>query len=191
MPDGTTVHGIINLPGLLIAVGVTLLLIRGIKESASFNSVIVLIKVLVVVLFIIAGIGYVNQGNIFNPPCPADLPNCSPFVPYGFSGVITGAAVIFFAYIGFRRSIDRSTGSQESAAGYADGHPRQPGDLYGTLHPRFRYHGRSGRLQGVDQCRRSHRRGDRCCIEAGEGNHDGYDPGGRSRRSSRSVRCLA
>src|SRR3954470_16373444 len=65
MPDGSTVHGVVNLPGILIAVGVTLLLIRGIKESASFNSVIVLVKVLVVVLFIIAGIGYVNQDNIF------------------------------------------------------------------------------------------------------------------------------
>src|SRR3954469_10054349 len=99
--DGTTVQGILNLPGLLIAVAVTLLLIRGIKESASFNSIIVLVKVLVVVLFIIAGIGYVNQGNIFAQTCPADHPGCSPFVPFGFSGIITGSAVIFFAYIGF------------------------------------------------------------------------------------------
>ena len=111
MPDGSTVHGIVNLPGILIAVGVTLLLIRGIKESASFNSVIVLVKVVVVILFIVAGIGYVNSGNILSPPCPADLPGCSPFVPYGFSGVITGAAVIFFAYIGFDAV---STAAQEA-----------------------------------------------------------------------------
>jgi APA family basic amino acid/polyamine antiporter len=111
LADGGTVHGIVNLPGVLIALGVTLLLIRGIKESASFNSVIVLIKVLVVVLFIIAGIGYVNQGNILSPPCPTDHPGCSPFVPYGFSGVITGAAVIFFAYIGFDAV---STAAQEA-----------------------------------------------------------------------------
>ena len=56
--------GVFNLPAALIAVAVTLLLIRGIKESASFNSLIVVIKVLVVVLFIIAGIGYVNMNNI-------------------------------------------------------------------------------------------------------------------------------
>ena len=88
-----------------------MLLIRGIKESASFNSIIVLIKVLVVVLFIIAGIGYVRRTISCNQPCPADLPNCSPFMPYGFSGVITGAAVIFFAYIGFDAV---STAAQEA-----------------------------------------------------------------------------
>ena len=48
----------------LIAVGVTLLLIRGIKESASFNSIIVIIKVIVVIIFIVAGIGYVNTNNL-------------------------------------------------------------------------------------------------------------------------------
>ena len=111
VPGGEAVHGVVNLPGVLIAVGVTLLLIRGIKESASFNSIIVLVKVVVVILFIVAGIGYVNSGNILSPPCPADLPGCSPFVPYGFSGVITGAAVIFFAYIGFDAV---STAAQEA-----------------------------------------------------------------------------
>ena len=111
LADGTVTHGVINLPGVLIAIGVTLLLIRGIKESASFNSVIVLVKVLVVVLFIIAGIGYVNPDNILHQTCPPDNPGCSPFVPFGFSGVITGAAVIFFAYIGFDAV---STAAQES-----------------------------------------------------------------------------
>lgn len=64
LADGSVVHGIINLPGLLISLAVTWLLIRGIKESASFNSVIVMIKVIVVLLFIIAGIGYVNKANM-------------------------------------------------------------------------------------------------------------------------------
>ena len=111
LADGSVTHGIINLPGVLIAVGVTLLLIRGIKESASFNSVIVLVKVLVVVLFIIAGIGYVAPDNILHQGCPASVPNCNQFMPYGFSGVITGAAVIFFAYIGFDAV---STAAQEA-----------------------------------------------------------------------------
>ncbi len=111
LADGTVTHGLINLPGALIAVAVTLLLIRGIKESASFNSIIVIIKVIVVVLFIVAGIGYVAPDNIFNPPCPVDNPGCSPFMPYGWSGIITGAAVIFFAYIGFDAV---STAAQEA-----------------------------------------------------------------------------
>lgn len=111
LADGSVTHGVINLPGLLIAVAVTLLLIRGIKESASFNSLIVIVKVVVVVLFIIAGIGYVNPDNITAQSCPANLTGCSPFFPYGFSGVITGAAVIFFAYIGFDAV---STAAQEA-----------------------------------------------------------------------------
>ncbi|HEX6124349.1 MAG TPA: amino acid permease [Pyrinomonadaceae bacterium] len=103
-------HGVFNLPAALIAVAVTLLLIRGIKESASFNSLIVVIKVLVVVLFIVAGIGYVNPDNI-GIGCTVGEPGCAEFMPYGFSGVVTGAAVIFFAYIGFDAV---STAAQEA-----------------------------------------------------------------------------
>ena len=108
---GTVIgHGVFNLPAALIAVGVTLLLIRGIKESASFNSLIVIIKVLVVILFIVAGIGYVNTSNI-GIGCTVGAPGCAEFMPYGFSGVVTGAAVIFFAYIGFDAV---STAAQEA-----------------------------------------------------------------------------
>ncbi|HMQ04450.1 MAG TPA: amino acid permease [Pyrinomonadaceae bacterium] len=110
LADGSTVTGVFNLPGALIAVAVTLLLIRGIKESATFNSMIVLIKVLVVVLFIVAGIGFVNSSNIGIGCGPGD-PGCATFMPFGFSGVVTGAAVIFFAYIGFDAV---STAAQEA-----------------------------------------------------------------------------
>ncbi len=110
LTDGSTVTGIFNLPAALIAIAVTLLLIRGIKESASFNSIIVIVKVLVVVLFIVAGIGYVNTSNL-GIGCAAGSPGCSEFMPFGFSGVVTGAAVIFFAYIGFDAV---STAAQEA-----------------------------------------------------------------------------
>jgi APA family basic amino acid/polyamine antiporter len=110
LADGSTTTGLINLPGLLISVGVTLLLIKGIKESASFNSIIVMVKVLVVVLFIVAGIGYVNKGNM-GMGCTPGTPGCADFMPFGFGGVITGAAVIFFAYIGFDAV---STAAQEA-----------------------------------------------------------------------------
>lgn len=110
LTDGTTTTGIFNLPAFLISIAVTLLLIRGIKESASFNSMIVVIKVLVVVLFIIAGIGYVNTSNL-GIGCVAGSPGCAEFMPFGFPGVVTGAAVIFFAYIGFDAV---STAAQEA-----------------------------------------------------------------------------
>lgn len=102
--------GVFNLPAALIAIAVTLLLIRGIKESASFNSLIVIVKVVVVVLFIVAGVGYVNTSNI-GIGCTVGSPGCAEFMPYGFSGVVTGAAVIFFAYIGFDAV---STAAQEA-----------------------------------------------------------------------------
>ncbi|MEQ1642229.1 MAG: amino acid permease [Pyrinomonadaceae bacterium] len=102
--------GVFNLPAALIAVAVTLLLIRGIKESASFNSLIVIVKVVVVVLFIVAGIGYVNPDNV-GIGCTVGAPGCAQFMPFGFSGVVTGAAVIFFAYIGFDAV---STAAQEA-----------------------------------------------------------------------------
>lgn len=109
--DGTQIGtGIFNLPAFLISIAVTLLLIRGIKESASFNSIIVIIKVVVVVLFIVAGIGYVNPDNI-GIGCTVGAPGCAEFMPFGFSGVVTGAAVIFFAYIGFDAV---STAAQEA-----------------------------------------------------------------------------
>ncbi|MEP7039581.1 MAG: amino acid permease, partial [Acidobacteriota bacterium] len=110
MEDGSTAVGIFNLPAFLIAIAVTALLVKGIKESASFNSIIVIIKVLVVVLFIVAGIGYVNPSNL-GIGCAAGSPGCSEFMPFGFPGVVTGAAVIFFAYIGFDAV---STAAQEA-----------------------------------------------------------------------------
>ncbi|MGD9561827.1 MAG: amino acid permease [Pyrinomonadaceae bacterium] len=110
LTDGSTVTAIFNLPAFLISVAVTLLLIRGIKESASFNSLIVIIKVLVVVLFIVAGIGYVNMGNL-GIGCSSQMPGCAEFAPFGASGIITGAGVIFFAYIGFDAV---STAAQEA-----------------------------------------------------------------------------
>ncbi len=110
LADGSTAYGIFNLPAFLIAIAVTALLVKGIKESANFNSIIVIIKVLVVVLFIIAGIGYVNPSNL-GIGCAAGSPGCSEFMPFGFPGVVTGAAVIFFAYIGFDAV---STAAQEA-----------------------------------------------------------------------------
>ncbi|HXF43207.1 MAG TPA: amino acid permease [Pyrinomonadaceae bacterium] len=103
-------HGVFNLPAALIAVGVTLLLIRGIKESASFNSIIVVIKTSVVILFIVAGIGFISPGNL-GVGCHSGSPGCAEFMPFGFKGIITGAAVIFFAYIGFDAV---STAAQEA-----------------------------------------------------------------------------
>jgi APA family basic amino acid/polyamine antiporter len=87
----------LNLPAVLIAIAVTVLIVIGIKESANVNSVIVVIKVAVVLIVIIGGAAYVNSAN-WQPIIP---PNTGHFGEYGWSGVLRGAGVIFFAYIGF------------------------------------------------------------------------------------------
>ncbi|PLT31289.1 amino acid permease [Peribacillus deserti] len=79
----------IDLPAVIIVLLITLLLSRGVKESAKFNAVMVVIKVAVVLLFIVIGVWYVEPAN------------WEPFMPFGFSGVVTGAAVVVFAYFGF------------------------------------------------------------------------------------------
>ena len=107
-----------NLPAFLIAIAVTALLVKGIQESANFNSVVVLVKVGVVLLFIIAGAGYVNT-HYLGIGCSGDAGDCLRFIPpntgtfgeFGYSGILTGAAVIFFAYIGFDAV---STAAQEA-----------------------------------------------------------------------------
>ncbi len=98
---------IFNLPAFLIVFAITALLVKGIKESANFNTVIVIIKTSVVVLFIVAGISYVNMDN-FSPFIPV---NTGTFGFFGVTGIITGASVIFFAYIGFDAV---STAAQET-----------------------------------------------------------------------------
>jgi APA family basic amino acid/polyamine antiporter len=87
----------INLPAVLIAIAVTVLIVIGIKESANVNSAIVVIKVAVVLIVILGGAAFVNAAN-WQPFIP---PNAGSFGEYGWSGVLRGAGVIFFAYIGF------------------------------------------------------------------------------------------
>ncbi len=83
----------INLPALLIALVITTVLAIGIKESAKFNSTIVVVKVAVVLFVLGLGAKYVHPGN-----WGADWHS---FAPYGWGGIGAGAAYIFFAYIGF------------------------------------------------------------------------------------------
>ena len=81
--------GLINLPAMAIIWIITLINMKGITQSSLVNDIIVVIKLAVVGLFIALGVSHVDPAN------------WTPFMPYGWSGVFTGASVIFFAYIGF------------------------------------------------------------------------------------------
>ena len=84
-----TGNNLINLPAFLIVLALTGILIKGTSESAKFNLLIVIIKVFVILLFIIVGFHYINPINYY------------PFAPKGLFGVLQGAAMVFFAYMGF------------------------------------------------------------------------------------------
>ena len=106
---------VVNLPAVAVIVAITSLLVVGIRESARFNNIIVAIKLTVIVLFIVLALPEFDTTNWVTPVNPEGRfipPNTGPGV-YGWSGVIRGAAVVFFAYIGFDAV---STAAQEANA---------------------------------------------------------------------------
>jgi APA family basic amino acid/polyamine antiporter len=108
---GTPLDGggtaVFNLPATFIVLAVSALLITGIRESARTNAAIVILKVAVILLFVAFGLQYVRPENV----TPFVPPNTGTFGEFGWSGVLRGAGVIFFAYIGFDAV---STAAQEA-----------------------------------------------------------------------------
>ena len=107
LADGTTVSALLNLPAVMIVAIVTMMLILGVKESAAFNSVIVVVKVGVVLLFIAGAVTAINIDH-WQPFIPA---NTGVREHFGWTGVMAGAGIVFFAYIGFDAV---STAAQEA-----------------------------------------------------------------------------
>ncbi|MBO0951553.1 amino acid permease [Fibrella forsythiae] len=95
--DGSVVTGFMNVPAVLIVVLITSIIIRGTSGSAIFNAIVVTLKVLVVLVFIALGWQYIDPAN-YQPYIPA---NTGTFGEYGWSGVLRGAGVVFFVFIGF------------------------------------------------------------------------------------------
>jgi APA family basic amino acid/polyamine antiporter len=84
---------VFNLLAVLVVAVLTVVLVWGIRESAGFNAIMVCIKIVVLLFFVAAALYYVTPGTMTS--------NWEPFQPNGWRGTITGAAIIFFAYIGF------------------------------------------------------------------------------------------
>ena len=114
-------HGIINAPALLILLLISLLLIKGTQESATVNAIIVFIKVAIVLVFIAVGWQFINPANHHPYLIPANAPpaqlrdgtfySYTGFFKHGWGGVLTGAGIVFFAFIGFDAV---STAAQEA-----------------------------------------------------------------------------
>ncbi|MHC0613103.1 amino acid permease [Komagataeibacter oboediens] len=97
MVDGQPIHGIANLPAVFIIGVLSLLLIRGISESARLNAIVVIIKLVIIAAVIGFGLPYIKTAN-YTPFIP---PNTGEFGHYGVSGILRAAGTIFFAYLGF------------------------------------------------------------------------------------------
>ena len=107
VPGGDPVTAVLNLPAIVVTILVTALLVFGVSEAASVNGVIVVTKVAVLLIVIAAGAVFIDPAN-WHPFIP---PNSGTFGEYGWSGILRGAGVIFFAYIGFDAV---STSAQEA-----------------------------------------------------------------------------
>lgn len=105
--NGDVVSGIINLPAALIVILVTSIIIRGTKGSALVNAIIVSLKVGVVLVFIAVGWSFINPQN-YHPYIPE---NTGVWGTYGWSGILRGAGLVFFVFIGFDAV---STAAQEA-----------------------------------------------------------------------------
>lgn len=99
--------GVFNLPATLLIVLLSFILMRGTKGSSKFNDFLVVLKIAVVLIFIYVGFKYINTDNL-TPFVPQ---NTGVFGEYGWSGVLRGAAIVFFAFLGFDAI---STAAQET-----------------------------------------------------------------------------
>ena len=105
------VTGIINIPAVIILFIVTLILIKGMQESAFINAIIVFIKVGIVLVFIALGWSYINETNYTPFVIPENTPGHEAWNRHGWGGVLGGASIVFFAFIGFDAV---STAAQEA-----------------------------------------------------------------------------
>ncbi|MCA8829785.1 amino acid permease [Hymenobacter pini] len=97
LASGVEVHGFVNIPAMLIVLAITLIIIRGTSGSAWFNALVVTLKVAVVLVFIALGWQYIDPTN-YQPYIPE---NTGVFGEFGWSGILRGAGVVFFVFIGF------------------------------------------------------------------------------------------
>jgi APA family basic amino acid/polyamine antiporter len=105
------VHGMLNAPALLILLILSAILIKGTKESANLNNIIVAVKVAIVLVFIAVGWQFINPANQTPFLIPDGTAGHERFFSHGWGGIVGGAGIVFFAFIGFDAV---STAAQEA-----------------------------------------------------------------------------
>ena len=115
---------LVNVPAFGIVMFITWLLLRGARESSRANNVMVIIKLVALALFIGVGITHITPANYV------------PFAPNGFTGIHQGAAIVFFAYIGFDAISTAAEETRDPSAEPADRHPGRTGHLHRHLRDR-------------------------------------------------------
>lgn len=161
--------GVVNIPAFLIVVLMSIFLIRGTEGSSIFNGFIVFLKVAVILTFVVLGWKYINTEN-YTPYIPA---NTGTLGEFGWSGVLRGAAIVFFAFLGFD-AVSTAAQEKEPQTGYAHRDTHVIVHLYHTLYglcscndrscplhrfrrsTRYRTRSRSHRPHGTCRCRRHH-----------------------------------
>ena len=124
---------LVNLPAFGIVMVITWLLLRGARESVRANNIMVVVKLAALALFIAVG-----------AHAPRHAANYTPFAPNGFTGIHQGAAIVFFAYIGFDAISTAAEETSNPQRNLPDRHPRRAGDLHGDLRDRRRRAHRHG-----------------------------------------------
>ena len=123
------VGGSINLVAVALVAIFTAVLVRGVSHSARLNAVMVTVKIGVLVLFVALGASHVHSAN-WHPFIPASQGGFT----YGWAGVLRGASVLFFAYLGFEAVATAALEAKQPAARYSDRHPGRAGSGDGCLH---------------------------------------------------------
>ncbi len=126
-PPRRTIFGfnfIANLPAFLIVACITCILVIGIRESATSNNAMVILKVAIILFFVAVGLTLIRPANWTNP-------ETGGFAPNGFAGISAGAAIIFFSYIGFDATSTAAEEAKDPGSRHAVRHHHEPGHLHG------------------------------------------------------------
>ena len=111
----------------MIVALITVILVIGIRESANSNNAMVILKIAIILFFVAVGVTLIKPINWTNPATGG-------FSPNGFAGISTGAAIIFFSYIGFDATSHGRRGGEGPRTRHAVRHHHEPGRLYRALH---------------------------------------------------------